>query len=96
MWVQEEPENMGAWTYINYHFRKIPLIHITRLPSGSPATGLHEIHQAEQEEILYKVFRTCDCERKNKYCGLQCMVGKSRQEILRQFNYIFFDKRFNL
>jgi len=96
LWVQEEPENMGAWTYINYHFRKIPLIHITRLPSGSPATGLHEIHQAEQEEILYKVFRTCDCERKNKYCGLQCMVGKSRQEILRQFNYIFFDKRFNL
>ena len=96
LWVQEEPENMGAWTYINYHFRKIPLIHVTRLPSGSPATGLYEIHQLEQEEILYKVFRTCDCELKNKYCGLQCMVGKSRQEILRQFNYIFFDKRFNL
>lgn len=89
LWVQEEPENMGPWMYVNYHFRNVPLVHITRQPSGSPAIGLHEIHRIEQEEIIGKVFRQCTCELKNKYCGLQCLEGKSRKEILKQFNYIF-------
>jgi 2-oxoglutarate dehydrogenase E1 component len=96
LWVQEEPENMGPWTYMNYRFRDIPIIHITRQASGSPAVGLHEIHHLEQDEIVYKVFRHCDCDLKHKYCGLQCLVGKSRREILKQFNYIFMDRTINL
>lgn len=96
LWVQEEPENMGPWMYMNYRFRNVPLIHITRQASGSPAVGLHEIHHLEQDEIIYKVFRHCDCDLQNKYCGLQCLVGKSHKEILKQFNYIFLDKTINL
>jgi 2-oxoglutarate dehydrogenase E1 component len=89
LWVQEEPENMGAWQYINYQFRnkKIKIVPVARQASGSPATGLSRIHTLGQEEIIRKVFRKCTCERKLKYCGLQCVKGSSHEEILRQHEY---------
>ena len=87
LWVQEEPENMGAWYYIRNNLSKHNLISVTRLPSGSPAVGLHNIHEIQQKEIIDKVFRKCDCSLKNKYCGLQCVVGSSRKEILKQHYY---------
>ena len=90
LWVQEEPENMGAWRYIRNEMKAIMPEPVTRQASGSPATGLFRLHQVGQEEIIYKVFRKCDCELKNKYCGLQCVVGKSRKEIIKQHQY--FDK----
>ena len=88
LWVQEEPENMGPWMFYNYHFREVELVPVTRLPSGSPAVGLYNLHKIGQDEIIEKVFRRCDCWLNNKYCGLQCVVGKSRKEILKQHNYL--------
>ena len=43
-WVQEEPENMGAWRYLRVHFcgkmfGRYPFHGITRPTSASPATG---------------------------------------------------------
>ncbi len=90
LWVQEEPENMGAWYYIQNLMKKHKIISVTRKPSGSPATGLHKIHEISQQEIIDKVFRKCTCELKNKYCGLQCVIGSSRKEILKQ--HFYFDK----
>ncbi len=87
LWVQEEPENMGAWYYIQNLLKEENLVHVTREPSGSPATGLYKIHEIQQKEIINKVFRRCDCELNNKYCGLQCVVGSSRKEILKQHYY---------
>ncbi len=87
IWVQEEPYNMGAWTYAQHHFKDIQLIPVTRQPSGSTAVGLHQLHLLEQEQIIYKIFRKCNCERHNKYCGLQCVVGKSWKEVLKQHQY---------
>ncbi len=87
LWVQEEPENMGAWRYIQNEFKNVQLKAVTRLPSGSPATGMHHLHVLGQNEIVNKVFRKCDCELKNNYCGLQCVTGLSREEILKQFLY---------
>ena len=89
LWVQEEPENMGAWMYVNYKLKEYNLVPVTRQASGSPAVGLNELHQLEQKEIIGKVFSHCDCEHKNKYCGLQCVVGKSHVEILKQHNYLY-------
>jgi 2-oxoglutarate dehydrogenase E1 component len=88
LWVQEEPENMGPWMYINYNLKEHNLVHVSRQASASPAVGLNELHKLEQKEIISKVFRHCDCERKEKYCGLQCVVGKSHIEILKQHNYL--------
>ncbi len=87
LWVQEEPENMGAWFYIQNHMKKYDVVPVTRQPSGSPATGLFRIHELSQQEIIGKVFRVCDCELQNVYCGLQCVVGSSRKEVLKQHYY---------
>lgn len=87
LWVQEEPENMGAWYYIQNYMHKYHVVPVTRMPSGSPAVGLYKIHELQQKEIVEKVFRHCTCELKNKYCGLQCVVGSSRKEVLKQHYY---------
>jgi 2-oxoglutarate dehydrogenase E1 component len=87
LWVQEEPENMGPWRHIQQAMHSIRPEPVTRQASGSPATGLHQVHLMGQEEIIQKVFRRCDCELKNVYCGLQCVVGKSRKEILKAHQY---------
>jgi len=78
LWVQEEPQNMGAWNFIRDQITEIKLEPISRAASGSPAVGLSKIHSIEQEEVIGKVFRKCDCELKNVYCGLQCMVGSRK------------------
>ncbi|MDF1575245.1 MAG: 2-oxoglutarate dehydrogenase E1 component [Bacteroidales bacterium] len=87
LWVQEEPENMGAWYYIRNALKKTEVIPVTRQPSGSPATGLFKLHEISQKEIIDKVFRECTCELLNVYCGLQCVIGSSRTEILNQHYY---------
>jgi 2-oxoglutarate dehydrogenase E1 component len=56
VWVQEEPENMGAWTYILRKYRANVDSGIFRPASASPATGFSKIHQEEQKEIVEKAF----------------------------------------
>jgi 2-oxoglutarate dehydrogenase E1 component len=56
VWVQEEPENMGAWTFIVRSYRSILLDVISRKASASPATGYAKVHAKEQEEIVTKAF----------------------------------------
>jgi len=92
IWVQEEPENMGAWNFIKNNLPELELEHIARQASGSPAVGLNKLHILEQAEIVGKVFRKCECELKNKYCGLQCKVGRTRQNVKVDRDVIFDDK----
>jgi len=87
LWVQEEPINMGAWRHIAHEFRNHEILPVCRQASGSPATGLLSIHRKTQEEIIQKVFRKCVCDRKLKYCGLQCSDGSYREEVLKQYRY---------
>jgi len=87
---------MGAWKYIRDEFRGIELVPVARLASGSPATGLHGLHEMGQNEIVGKVFRNCTCELLNKYCGLQCVEGKSRKEILKVHQYLDFESKFTI
>ena len=59
VWVQEEPENMGAWTFMLRTFHKSfqqPLELVSRVASSSPATGFPKVHKQEQEEIIKKAF----------------------------------------
>ncbi|WCJ58309.1 2-oxoglutarate dehydrogenase E1 component [Fontisphaera persica] len=61
IWVQEEPENMGAWHYLRVtvsmqFLNRLPFSGICRPASASPATGSASAHQLEQEELLAKVF----------------------------------------
>ncbi|MFT3739259.1 MAG: 2-oxoglutarate dehydrogenase E1 component [Breznakibacter sp.] len=96
LWVQEEPENMGAWNYIRNHFPFVQLVAVARLASGSPATGLAKLHAIGQNEIVQKVFKVCRCDLKLKYCGLQCAEGKTREEIVKQQKYFMDHSRFSI
>ncbi|MBT9259701.1 MAG: 2-oxoglutarate dehydrogenase E1 component [Clostridiales bacterium] len=55
VWLQEEPRNMGAWTFMAPRLKAIlgeePL-YVGRPPLASPAEGFAELHQRVQEEIL--------------------------------------------
>ena len=57
-WVQEEPENMGAWQYIERNFKKLPVSieYIGRPADSCPAVGSHHIHAEQQLEILNQAF----------------------------------------
>lgn len=55
-WVQEEPENMGAWHFLLRYFRNAPIKGIYRKESASPATGYNKIHLEQQEEIMRQSF----------------------------------------
>jgi 2-oxoglutarate dehydrogenase E1 component len=61
IWVQEEPENMGAWRYLRVTcsmrlFNRFPLTGIARPESASPATGSAKAHKIEQERLLVSAF----------------------------------------
>jgi 2-oxoglutarate dehydrogenase E1 component len=62
IWVQEEPENMGAWRYLRVtgtmsFLGRLPCSGICRSASASPATGSHAAHAVEQQELLKRAFR---------------------------------------
>ncbi|WP_291404452.1 2-oxoglutarate dehydrogenase E1 component [Daejeonella sp.] len=58
IWVQEEPENMGAWPYISRKFRKSAFDFdlISRKESSSTATGYAKQHAAQQLYIVSSAF----------------------------------------
>jgi multifunctional 2-oxoglutarate metabolism enzyme len=60
-WLQEEPENMGAWNFVKgrlyeAHGGTHAVQRVSRAESGSPATGSLAVHQQEQEAILQRIF----------------------------------------
>lgn len=66
VWVQEEPENMGAWPYLCRKFRTDEIIKldvISRTESASTATGYSKQHTAQQLHIIGKAFETSAGEK---------------------------------
>ncbi len=60
VWVQEEPSNMGALSYMLPRLRYIandrPVISVKRSASASPATGSAKAHEVEQKTLLALAF----------------------------------------
>lgn len=58
VWAQEEPENMGAWTYLLRKLRAWTNLEVVaRSESGSPATGSSKRHAVEQKELVAKALK---------------------------------------
>jgi 2-oxoglutarate dehydrogenase E1 component len=55
-WVQEEPLNMGAATFLRMNLKNINFYIISRTQSASTATGYSKIHAKEQAEIIDTAF----------------------------------------
>jgi 2-oxoglutarate dehydrogenase E1 component len=56
VWLQEEPENMGAWSFLLRTWTNAELKVIAREASASPATGSHKQHDKEQHSLVDKAF----------------------------------------
>jgi 2-oxoglutarate dehydrogenase E1 component len=57
IWAQDEPENMGAWPFINRKLAILGFKVVSRKESASPAVGLMEKHKKGLEEILSSAFK---------------------------------------
>ncbi len=66
VWCQEEPQNMGAWTFVDRPIEAVlsgidypakrPL-YAGRPASASPATGMHSRHVAEQKALVEQALK---------------------------------------
>ena len=66
VWCQEEPRNMGAWSFVDRRIEetlaalpgvaKRPL-YIGRCEAASPATGQAKVHLAQQTELVQRALR---------------------------------------
>ena len=61
VWLQEEPENMGPWFFVEHRSWRLKeqgydLRHVARVESGSPATGSKTIHDQELADLMESTF----------------------------------------
>ncbi|MBL7835871.1 MAG: 2-oxoglutarate dehydrogenase E1 component [Cyclobacteriaceae bacterium] len=56
VWAQEEPLNMGYWSFIQRMMPDEKIQGVTRKASASPATGYNKVHKIEQEKIVNQAF----------------------------------------
>jgi 2-oxoglutarate dehydrogenase E1 component len=64
VWCQEEPENMGCWTFVDRRIEKVLSrldmkvrrpVYVGREAAASPATGLAKAHMAQQARLVATV-----------------------------------------
>ena len=55
IWAQEEPENMGPWSYILRKWKFANIRCFSRNESGSPASGSPKVHELRHQEIINNV-----------------------------------------
>ncbi|MGI8794421.1 MAG: multifunctional oxoglutarate decarboxylase/oxoglutarate dehydrogenase thiamine pyrophosphate-binding subunit/dihydrolipoyllysine-residue succinyltransferase subunit [Acidimicrobiales bacterium] len=61
VWLQEEPENMGAWTFVQSRLQRMldgraSVRGVARVASGSPAAGATSLHNLEQADLIDRTF----------------------------------------
>jgi 2-oxoglutarate dehydrogenase E1 component len=56
IWAQDEPENQGAWPFIQRKLGYMALKPVTRPESASPAGGLIEQHKKRLARIINAIF----------------------------------------
>ncbi|MDB4888650.1 MAG: 2-oxoglutarate dehydrogenase, subunit, partial [Gemmatimonadetes bacterium] len=71
VWAQEEPKNMGAWTYVAPQLRvatgnMLTIRYIGRPERASPAEGYSEAHKVEQKRIVTEVLNPAPSSAKRK------------------------------
>jgi 2-oxoglutarate dehydrogenase E1 component len=60
VWCQEEPENMGAWNFVDRKIEDVTIAmgtpkrprFVGRVAAASPATGLAKVHVSEQNGLV--------------------------------------------
>ncbi|MGH7884538.1 MAG: thiamine pyrophosphate-dependent enzyme, partial [Thermodesulfobacteriota bacterium] len=76
VWVQEEPQNMGAWKYLFPFFRRkiiqnrFPLHYIGRKRNSSPSEGSASMHKYNQELLIKQAFSIDKVVEGNEESGI--------------------------
>ena len=60
VWAQEEPLNMGAWSYMLQHFTEVKLEVVAQKLSAAPASGSSVRFKRRHQELIDKVFKKQD------------------------------------
>jgi 2-oxoglutarate dehydrogenase E1 component len=65
VWVQEEPKNMGAWTFVEPRLRELlndemPVRYVGKPARPSPAQGSQGFHKREHAAIVRAAFRDAE------------------------------------
>jgi len=67
VWLQEEPENMGAWRYIAPRLKKLsgglPIHYIGRRALSSPAEGSSSHHKVNQDALIEQAYSKSEITR---------------------------------
>ncbi len=79
LWVQDEPINMGAWSYVQRVFDDVKLLPVARPAAASPAGGLLEQHNIRHQKLMEKTFKLCKCDLATKYCGMRCEIRENEK-----------------
>jgi 2-oxoglutarate dehydrogenase E1 component len=71
VWAQEEPKNMGAWSYVAPQLRvatgnMLTIRYVGRPERASPAEGYKEVHDMEQARIVSEVLTLAPSTAKRK------------------------------
>jgi 2-oxoglutarate dehydrogenase E1 component len=71
VWAQEEPKNMGAWTYVAPQLRvatgnMLTVRYVGRAERASPAEGYSKAHEEEQKRIVREVLTLAPAGAKRK------------------------------
>jgi 2-oxoglutarate dehydrogenase E1 component len=69
IWAQEEPKNMGAWTFVSPRLRastgnQLTIRYVGRPERASPAEGYFQAHQEEQARIVGEVLTLKETTKK--------------------------------
>ena len=77
VWVQEEPENMGAWPFMCREYRKsaIQFEVVSRVASSSTATGYAKQHAKQQQQLVDNAFDL-------NYFAINAVVTKKSKQLI--------------
>ena len=83
VWVQEEPENMGAWDFVREYLRDLlqegqTLRYVGRGRRSAPAVGLPTVHKQEQSQIIEEALNPSKGEDSSEKD--RCMVTWMRHQ----------------
>jgi 2-oxoglutarate dehydrogenase E1 component len=65
LWAQEEPTNMGAWTYFAMQLRHLPIVGVCRQASAASAEGSSQLHKKRLNVLFDELFKYAKVEVKN-------------------------------
>ena len=65
LWAQEEPANMGAWTYFAMQLRHLPIVGVCRQASAASAEGSSQLHKKRLNILFDELFKFAKIGVKN-------------------------------